>query len=44
MSEGSNDELNKLLVEALRIADAQGRDIVALYIVEALDSLALKSR
>lgn len=44
MSEGSNDELSKLLVEALRIADAQGRDIVALYIVGALDSLAPKSR
>ena len=44
MSESSKDELSKLLVEALQIADAQRGDIVTLYIVEALDSLAPKSR
>ena len=44
MSECPPDELRELLLEALRVAEGLGQDLVALYVTQALDSLSPQAR
>jgi hypothetical protein len=44
MTEGQQEELRRLLLEALRVADELGHDLVALYITQAIDTLSPQAR